>query len=85
MSDICANILEVLEALDHFKMFLGPELKAVTGDSAGIDEVLHRVEALVVPFKVPFEEKIFDKSYEKPWEAIMRKFRSSVAEIDKVS
>ena len=32
MSEICANILEILEALDHFKVFLGPELKAVTGD-----------------------------------------------------
>ncbi len=36
MTEICANILEILDALDHFKMFLGPELKAVTGDSAGI-------------------------------------------------
>ena len=39
MSEICANILEILEALDHFKVFLGPELKAVTGDAEGIDEV----------------------------------------------
>ena len=36
MCEICANILEILDALDHFKVFLGPELKAVTGDSAGI-------------------------------------------------
>ncbi len=49
------------------------------------DEVLKRVKGLVVPLKVPFEEKIFDKSYEKPWEVIMRKFRSSVAEIEKMT
>ena len=85
MSEICANILEIIEALDHFKVFLGPELKAVTGDSAGIDEVIKRVDNLTVPLKVPFEEKIFDKSYEKPWESIMKRFRTSVMEIEKMT
>jgi dynein heavy chain len=85
MSEICANILEIVEALDHFRVFLGPELKAVTGDSAGIDEVLKRVDGLTIPLKVPFEEKIFDKSYEKPWEAIMKRFRTNVAEIEKMT
>ncbi|KAJ1437467.1 dynein heavy chain, N-terminal region 2-domain-containing protein [Ochromonadaceae sp. CCMP2298] len=85
MSEICANILEIIEALDHFRVFLGPELKAVTGDSAGIDEVIKRVDGLTAPLKVPFEEKIFDKSYEKPWDAIMKKFRASVMEIEKMT
>jgi dynein heavy chain len=85
MSDICANILEIIEAIEHFRVFLGPELKAVTGDSAGIDEVIKRVENLTVPLKIPFEEKIFDKSYEKPWDGIMKKFRASVAEIEKMT
>ena len=83
MSEICANIIEIIEALDHFRVFLGPELKAVTGDSAGIDEVIRLVEGLTIPLKVPFEEKIFDKSYEKPWELIMKRFRASVNEIEK--
>ncbi len=85
MSEICGNILEIIEAIEHFRVFLGPELKAVTGDSAGIDEVIKRVENLTVPLKIPFEEKIFDKSYEKPWDGIMKKFRSSVAEIEKMT
>ena len=85
MSEICANILEIVEALDHFKVFLGPELKAVTGDAEGIDEVLKRVDGLTGPLKIPSEEKVFDKSYEKPWESIMRKFRGSVAEIEKMT
>ena len=85
MSEICANILEIIDALDHFRVFLGPELKAVTGDSAGIDEVIKRVDNLVVPLKVPFEEKIFDKSYEKPWDAIIKRFRANVAEIEKMT
>jgi dynein heavy chain len=36
MHAICSEILEIIDALDYFKKLLGPELKSVTGDSAGI-------------------------------------------------
>ena len=85
MSDVCGNILEIVEALDHFKVFLGPELKAVTGDAEGIDEVLERVNNLTEPLKFPYEEKIFDKAYEKQWGIIMKRFKNSVAEIEKMT
>jgi dynein heavy chain, axonemal len=85
MSDVCGNILEIIDGLDRFKVFLGPELKAVTGDSAGIDEVLTRVENLAFSLKNSSEDKIFDKSYEKTWEQIMGKFRSTVLEIEKMT
>ena len=62
MADICANLVEIIDALDQFQKFLGPELKAVTGDSAGIDEVLKKVQSLTEPLKsLPYEDKIFDK------------------------
>lgn len=83
--DICQDMLEIVEALDHFRKFLGPELKAVTGDSAGIDQVLQRVESLTVPLRFSQEERIFELSFEKTWEAIMKKFRSSVMEIEKMT
>lgn len=35
--------------LDQFNKFLGPELKAVTGESAGIDEIMDRVDGLALP------------------------------------
>lgn len=35
--------------LDQFNKFLGPELKAVTGESAGIDEIMERVDGLALP------------------------------------
>eukprot|EP01033_Poteriospumella_lacustris_P008676 gene8676-6241_t len=85
MAEICENILEIVNSIDHFRVFLGPELKAVTGDTAGIDEVIKRVEGLTIPLKIPFEEKIFDKSYEKAWETIIKKFRASVIEIEKMT
>ena len=85
MSDVCGNILEIVEALDHFKVFLGPELKAVTGDAEGIDDVLQKVNNLTEPLKFPSEEKIFDKAYEKQWELIMKRFKNGVAEIEKMT
>lgn len=85
MAEICSNFLEIMGSLDRFHKFLGPELKAVTGDSAGIDEVLKRVEGLTQPLKVPFEDKIFDKLCEKPWETIMKRFRANVQDIDKMT
>ena len=86
MAEICANLLEIIDALDQFQKFLGPELKAVTGDSAGIDEVLAKVQGLTEPLKtLPFEDKVFDRAYEKPWDQIMKKFRSSVADIENMT
>lgn len=37
--------------LDQFYKFLGPELKAVTGESQGIDDVMVRVQGLIGPLE----------------------------------
>lgn len=37
--------------LDQFYKFLGPELKAVTGESQGIDDVMLRVQGLIGPLE----------------------------------
>ncbi|KAF1336483.1 Dynein heavy chain, partial [Globisporangium splendens] len=71
---ICENLQEVATVLDQFNKFLGSELKSVTGDSQGIDEVIARVESLIAPFEsVPF--KIFDRGYKTSWESVMVQFR----------
>ena len=52
--------------LDQLHKFLGPELKAVTGESAGIDEIMDRVEGLALPLnKVNFESN--QKSVASCW------------------
>lgn len=33
MAEICADLWEMVEIVDDFHKFLGPELKAVTGDA----------------------------------------------------
>ncbi|MCO5597848.1 hypothetical protein L7F22_051932 [Adiantum nelumboides] len=40
MSSICADLLTIVEVVNDFLNFLGPELKAVTGDIEGIDSVI---------------------------------------------
>ena len=37
--------------MDDFLKFLGPELKAVTGDMQGIDRVVQRVKAMYDPIE----------------------------------
>ncbi len=38
--------------MDDFFKFLGPELKAVTGDMQGIDRVVQRVKAMYEPVEL---------------------------------
>ena len=81
MAQRCADLLYVAEMLRDMRAMLGPELKAVTGDAKGIDEVMSRVEALVVPLETaPFD--LFDRRYQTSWEGTMGKFRENVAAIN---
>lgn len=41
MSTVCVDLLRIVEVVNDFLYFLGPELKAVTGDTVGIDAVIH--------------------------------------------
>ncbi|CAK4656794.1 hypothetical protein LEN26_006663 [Aphanomyces euteiches] len=81
MAKICEHLQEVATVLDQFHKFLGPELKSVTGDSQGIDDVMARVAGLIAPFEnVPF--RIFDRGYKTSWESVMVQFRDRVSEIE---
>ncbi|KAI8814786.1 dynein heavy chain and region D6 of dynein motor-domain-containing protein [Cladochytrium replicatum] len=81
MASRCADIYEIAEVLEQFYSIFGPELKAVTGDPQQIDEVIKRVEALVVPFEqCPFD--IFNKKHQSGWEALMGRFREQIIQIE---
>ena len=84
MAKICENLQEVATVLNQFHKFLGPELKAVTGDSQGIDQVMGRVQSLVGPLEsVPFD--IFDRRYSSSWDAVMVQFRERVVGIELIT
>lgn len=44
-------ICDFVQILEEFYNIFGPELKGVTGDPKRIDEVLCRVESLVLPIE----------------------------------
>nr|AML30863.1 axonemal inner arm dynein heavy chain 7 [Marsilea vestita] len=73
MSSICSDLLNIVEVVNDFQNFLGPELKAVTGDIEGIDSVIKKVLVMVENVeKLPFN--VFDKSYALQWSATMSNF-----------
>ena len=62
MAQKCTDIYEIAEVMEQFYSIFGPELKAVTGDPQQIDEVIKRVDGLVLPFEsVSFD--MFNKKY----------------------
>jgi dynein heavy chain len=56
MAARCGDLYEIAEVMEQFYNIFGPELKAVTGDPQQIDEVIKRVEALILPVEqIPFD------------------------------
>jgi dynein heavy chain, axonemal len=57
MARVCGDLLEVAVVLDQFHKFLGPELKAVTGESAGIDDIMEVTRTLHYAISYNNEQK----------------------------
>jgi dynein heavy chain len=51
MVNILRDLLLITENMKKFLVFLGPNLKSVTGNSEGIDKLTIEVKELVLPFK----------------------------------
>src|SRR5690606_27706504 len=82
IADRCMDLYEIAKVIARFKKFLGPELRGVTGDTKGIDEVLQRVKKLVVPIQ-EVKYNIFDKRGSKNWkEVVMKQFKEEVEDIN---
>eukprot|EP00727_Mastigamoeba_balamuthi_P006867 m51a1_g2800 putative dynein heavy chain axonemal (4501) ;mRNA; f:77561-92205 len=79
MADICANLADVAEVMEQFNNI--PMLKAVTGNSFKIDEVLTEVRRLISVIEaVSFD--IFDRKNQSAWDTELRKFNHNAREID---
>ena len=62
MAGICADLERMLSVVDGFHKFLGPQLKAVTGEPEAIDAVISRVAAMAAAVQnVEFDA--FDKRF----------------------
>ena len=74
----------MVRVVDDFHKFLGPELKAVTGDAQGIDEVIQRVNAMVDPIQnLTFD--VFDKSSMAKWAEVSAKFGQDKEQIERAT
>ncbi|XP_042277329.1 dynein axonemal heavy chain 10 isoform X2 [Thunnus maccoyii] len=81
MASVCQDLYNVLQVLEEFYNIFGPELKGVTGDPKRIDEVLCRVDSLVLPFEeVSFNP--FNICTMSSWKMIMQDFNTTVQAID---
>jgi dynein heavy chain len=80
MSKICENLYDIAHVLDQFYKFLGPELKEVTGDSQGIDDLLREVAGLTSDFRaIPY---VFEDRFQNTWDNMVAKFRDKVETIE---
>jgi len=66
MIEILEGLEKIGDILMKFLVFLGPNLKAVTGNSEGIDELVREVKELVVPFENQ-EINYYDKKNKSNW------------------
>lgn len=67
----------VLQILEDFYNIFGPDLKGVTGDPKRIDEVLCRVDSLLLPIEeVDFNP--FNIYKMSSWKIIMQGFHTAV-------
>ncbi|OAE19678.1 hypothetical protein AXG93_1847s1410 [Marchantia polymorpha subsp. ruderalis] len=84
MSTVCVDLLHIVEVVNDFLYFLGPELKAVTGDVQGIDEVIHKVQAMVDPIEnLPFDA--FDKAHAPMWSAAVLSFDKDKERVEQLT
>ncbi|TRY94050.1 hypothetical protein DNTS_011956 [Danionella cerebrum] len=82
MAIICQDLYNILQTLDEFYIIFGPELKAVTGESKRIDDVLRCVNALVEPIEeLSFD--IFDIRKMSSWKLVIQDFTNEVQAIER--
>ncbi|KAJ9456696.1 Dynein-1-alpha heavy chain [Diplonema papillatum] len=77
----CIELLEIVNTLEYYHTVLGSQLKAVTKDTAGIDQVMKKVEDLKKPIEtVAFD--IFDERAQPSWSAQYDRFKRQVDQMN---
>jgi dynein heavy chain len=74
MIGILGDLLEITENMKKFLVFLGPNLKSVTGNSEGIDKLTLEVKDLVTPFRSA-KENFFRKENHQLWGRLYNAFK----------
>ena len=69
------------QTIEEFHNIFGPELKAVTGDPERIEEVLQRVNSLVLDIEIVRFDP-YNPSYRHDWKSVMSRFQREVKLIE---
>lgn len=84
IAHILGDLRHMVLVVDGFLKFLGPELKAVTGDVHGVNAVVARVDSIVFPIEnLRFD--VFDKAATADWEAVRTNFLADSHEIEQIT
>lgn len=63
---VLSELENITDIIKRFLVFLGPNLKAVTGNSEGIDNLVTEVKKLMIPYQNP-NVNLFSKNYSHHW------------------
>lgn len=74
MIHVLKDLSYMADVLKKFLVFLGPNLKAVTGNSEGIDLLVGEVKKLIIPFEKS-DMNFFNKSHMHHWTNLISKFK----------
>ena len=83
MAGICADLERMLSVVDSFHKFLGPQLKAVTGEPEAIDAVISRVAAMAAAAVQNVEFDVFDKRFFADWSLVASNFTGEKEAIER--
>jgi len=81
MIGILNNFKYIAELLKKFLVLLGPNFKAVTGNSENIDELINKVKSLIDIFD-SFPYSYFDSQFKSAWQTIFSKFKAQSKDIE---
>jgi dynein heavy chain, axonemal len=81
IKSILQEMKEAAACLQEFISFLGEDLKKVTGDTQGIDDVVEQVKSVSKPLEAIAKVFLLDAN-SKPWNAPYAKFKEEVKVIE---
>ncbi|XP_053336632.1 dynein axonemal heavy chain 10 [Clarias gariepinus] len=81
MASVCQDLYDLLQTLEDFPKIFGAEMKEVTGQPERVDDVMRRVDSLVVPIEeLDFDP--FDIHKKEDWKKVIENFQRSVQAIE---
>ena len=83
MSTVCKDLIHVVDVVTQFKLFLGPDLREVTGKGDEIDAVLREVERAIVPLETT-AFSVFNYTCHTSWRQLMASFDEHVVSLDRM-